>query len=510
MCRMPSAAMMAALLPCFAASAQNAPQSASVPSATLAAATPGYATVLPGAPPADQQPAIVAPQSAQLGFTTPVMPQAQNRQPPQRIAAQALVLEAGAGRVVSLTVPAASVFTADPRVAEVRPASPTSLFVFGVAPGRTTVAAMDAAGAPLMQFEVTIRPSSYAATEAQATLQRILPGRAIRVETRANGLAVHGEVRSAAEADQIVTVLRGHLAEGQQIDNRLTVGGATQVNLRVRVAEVSRQVTRQLGINWQALGSIGRFAVNLRTLNSLADAVNQSSQATLGYRGAVDVNSVIDALAQDQLIRILAEPNLTAQSGETASFLVGGEFPIPVSQINNQVTIQFKQFGISLAFVPTVLGDGRVSMRVRPEVSELSDNGAVRLAAGNSTLQIPALSVRRAETTVELGSGQSFAIAGLLQDTSTTTGRALPQVGEVPIIGSLFRSDRFQRQETELVIVVTPYIVRPVSDSNAINTPVDGHVPAGDADRILRMRQTARPPRGPRSNLPGDAGFSVN
>jgi pilus assembly protein CpaC len=224
---------------------------------------------------------------------------------------------------------------------------------------------------------------------------------------------------------------------------------------------------------------------------------------------------LIDALAQDELIHVLAQPNLTAISGETASFLVGGEFPIPVAQQNNTVTIEFKQFGVSLAFMPTVASDGRITLKVRPEVSQLTNQGAVQLSAGNSTIQVPALTVRRAETTVQLGSGQSFAIAGLLQDVANITGNSVPILGDLPILGALFRSDNFQRNETELVIVVTPYLVRPVSDATALRLPTDGWQPPNDLERILLLRQSARPPtEGETSSLstrriPGMAGFVV-
>jgi pilus assembly protein CpaC len=225
------------------------------------------------------------------------------------------------------------------------------------------------------------------------------------------------------------------------------------------------------------------------------------------------VDALIDALAQDRLITVLAEPNITAMSGESASFLVGGEFPIPVGQRDNTITIEFKQYGISLAFVPTVMSQGRISLRVRPEVSELTDQGAVRLQAGNASLTVPALTVRRAETTVELGSGQSFAIAGLLSDSSRQTGRALPGIGEVPILGTLFRSDRFQRNETELVIVVTPFIVTPQSDATQIRTPVDGFRVPNDVERILFFRQRGEqrlPQAGlPMPPVPGAAGFGL-
>jgi pilus assembly protein CpaC len=286
--------------------------------------------------------------------------------------------------------------------------------------------------------------------------------------------------------------------------------GQVQVNLRVRIAEVSREVTRQLGVDWQAVGRSGNFALSLLTRNALFDAINPSSRIGASFSdGKSDINGIIDALAQDRLITVLAEPNLTAMSGETASFLVGGEFPIPVALRDNVVTVQFKQYGVSLAFVPTVMSQGRISLKVRPEVSDLTEQGAVRLSSGNSSIQIPALTVRRAETVVELGSGQSFAIAGLLQDNARTLGRALPGIGEVPVLGALFRSDRFQRNETELVIIITPYVVRPTSDPVALRAPTDGYVPPDDLERVLLFRQIARQ-RGLPSRLPGETGFGLN
>ncbi|TDH59609.1 type II and III secretion system protein family protein [Dankookia rubra] len=421
-----------------------------------------------------------------------------------------LAIEAGAGRILQLNRAAGSVFAADPRVVEVRPASPTSLFLFGVAPGRTTIAAIDGQGAAVAQYEVTVRPSGFGAGEAQSTLSRLLPGNRIRAEQRGNGIALLGEVATAAEAEQAANIARGYLADGQKLDNRLSVLGQVQVNLRVRIAEVSREVTRQLGVDWQAIGRSGNFALSLLTRNALFDAINPSSTIAAGWTdGKSDINGIIDALAQDRLITVLAEPNLTAMSGETASFLVGGEFPIPVALRDNVVSVQFKQYGVSLAFVPTVISQGRISLKVRPEVSDLTEQGAVRLSSGNSSIQIPALTVRRAETVVELGSGQSFAIAGLLQDNARTLGRALPGIGEVPVLGALFRSDRFQRNETELVIIITPYVVRPASEAVALRAPTDGYAPPDDADRILMFRQLARQ-RGLPPRLPGEAGFGLN
>ena len=211
---------------------------------------------------------------------------------------------------------------------------------------------------------------------------------------------------------------------------------------------------------------------------------------------------------------MLAQPNLKAISGEAASFLVGGEFPIPVAQQNNQVTIEFKQYGVSLAFVPTVASDGQITLKVRTEVSQLTNQGAVQLSSGNSTIQVPALTVRRAETAVELGSGESFAIAGLLQDALNVTGNGFPFLGDVPILGALFRSDNFQRNETELVIIVTPYVVRPVASMSVLHLPTDGYQPPTDLERILLLRQTGRTGSAAAASvtvpqIPGNAGFIV-
>jgi pilus assembly protein CpaC len=290
---------------------------------------------------------------------------------------------------------------------------------------------------------------------------------------------------------------------------------------------MSGSVTRQLGFNWQALGSGNGWRFGLRTgaavagtispllplgLTPLSGATSAPFQLGSGFTSGNklwDVNAIIDALAGDQLITILAEPNLTALSGETASFLAGGEFPIPIAGNSTNgtttITVEFKTFGVSLAVVPTVLSSNRLNLRVRPEVSELSTNGAVSVPiSANATLTIPALTVRRAETTVELGSGQSFAIAGLLQRTSLDQTNALPWIGEVPVLGALFKSNDFQRGESELVIIVTPYVVQPASTPTALQAPTDGFRPATDLDRILLGRQIAP---GPAGGPALDAGF---
>lgn len=428
---------------------------------------------------------------------------------------QAVSLETGNGRVLTLPGPAANVFVADPRVAEVRPASPNTLFVFGVGSGRTTVAAMDNDGHAVAQFEVSVRPSSFASGEVEGTLARLLPSSRIRVVAQPNGMILTGFVGSPSDAARAVAIVKGFAPAGQTIENQMTVQGSVQINLRVRVVEIQRSVTRALGIDWQTMGSIGKFALNFGTANGLGIA---SAAAGFLKVGAPDANAVIDALAQDNLLRILAEPNLTVMSGQPGSFLAGGEFPIPVtgaasnSNGGTTVTVTFKKYGVSLDVVPTVLTDGRINLHVAPEVSQLSNTGSVNYSsgtAGASQFSIPGLIVRRAETSVELGSGQSFAIAGLLQDNTTQITSGLPFLGELPILGPLFRSNAYQRNETELVIIVTPYIVRPVDDPAALSTGNDRYQPPNDLERILLLRQVGESHGIPPQRLPGAAGFVV-
>ncbi len=420
-----------------------------------------------------------------------------------------LTVEVGSGRVIGLGRQATSVFAADPKIAEVRPASATSLFVFGVGTGRTTIAAMDAAGNPIAQYDVIVRPSSYAAQEASGAIARDLPNSRVTTQPRLNGLSVNGMVQSPLDAQRAIGSARMSLPDKQKLQATLGVRSSIQVNLHVRVAEMSRNLTRALGVDWTLLGgNIGRLGVAAATHTFIAPGALTAS--TLGIGGAwgkTSFEAFLDALSQDQLVHMLAEPNLTTMSGEPASFNVGGEFPIPVAQQNNVLSVEFKQFGISLAFVPTVLDDGQINLHVRPEVSELSDQGAVQLAAGNSSIAIPALSVRRADTTVTVGSGQSVAIAGLLSDTVRHTTQAVPLLGEIPVLGALFRSDSFIRNETELVIVVTPYIVNPQSEAAALQLPTDGYKPPGDFDRIVLLRQNARDGGRLAPPMAGSAGF---
>ena len=498
---------------------------------------PLIACMLAGGPALAQQ-AVTMPrdQLAPRPSAGTSVPAATVAAPPRISGAQRLTLVVGTGRLLVLPEAALTVLAADPRIARVQPASPTSLFLMAVGAGRTTIIATAEDGSPVAEYDVTVLSNAPAAEPGlagpaagpsaspatiQSMIRRMVPGAATARVAAAGPriLELTGQAASAVDARRAEAIAQSMAGTEREVTNSLVLLGSIQVNVRVRVAEISRQVSRELGFNWQALANTGgNFLLGLRSggagavggalLGGAGVAVPQRYGAAYNS-SRFDINAVIDALAEDQLITILAEPNLTAQSGEVASFLAGGEFPVPVSASTTSggITIEFKPYGISLAFVPTVLAPDRLNLRIRPEVSELTDNGAISLPLGGGVVRIPALSVRRAETTVELGSGQSFAIAGLLSQGSTTANSGLAGLADVPVLGALFRSDRFRRNETELVIIVTPYLVRPVSDPNLLAAPTDGVRPATDLDRILHRRQIARgaPPLASRGAI--DAGF---
>jgi pilus assembly protein CpaC len=425
--------------------------------------------------------------------------------------ARTLDLEVGSGRTMTLATPAANVFVADPKVAEVRPATADTLFIFGVGPGRTNVVAMDAAGHLLGDYRVVVSPSSFAAGQAQAAVAAAVPGTHVTVRAQPKGMLLTGEVATPEEAARALAIARGFLSGDQTIEDQIGVRSSVQVSLQVKITEMSRSVTNTLGVNWQALGTIGRSGVlpwtNLVVNTPTTVACAAGTLLSIACSGA-SIDGVISALVQENLARILAEPNLTAMSGQPATFLAGGEFPIPVGQQNGEVTITFKQYGVKLTFVPTVLSSGRINLHVNPEVSQLTQQGAVQLTAGNSTIQVPALTVRRAETTVEVGSGESFAIAGLLLDDIQDSPSGLPFLSKIPVLGALFRSDNYQRQETELVVLVTPYIVHPVADPSALQYPGEHYEPPSDLQRILLLRQAAGQPV-QKVDIPTEAGFIV-
>jgi pilus assembly protein CpaC len=432
--------------------------------------------------------------------------------------AETLSIFVHGGRFLRLPSAATNIFVADPDIADVQAPAPTSIYINGKRAGHTSVFVLGEGGAQIYSANVIV---THDVGAIQSLLKSELPDSPLNVRSVPGGIVVGGEVGSAQDAERAVSVLDGFLGkddngEKDRIINQIKVRQPTQVNLRVRIAEMSRQVEKQLGFNWSSMFNDGSFSFGLFS-GQPGPATNPDIVTGGLLKGHFDVLAMIDALAKEGVVTTLAEPNLTAVSGETASFLAGGEFPIPVGTSNsngtNQVQIQFKQFGVSLDFTPTVLSADRISLKVRPEVSQLSQDFSIIL--GNS-IRIPGLQVRRAETTVELASGQSFAIAGLMDNRTTNTLAKLPGAASLPILGPLFQSSAFQRNESELIIIVTPYIVQPIRVAQKeIPTPIDGFRPATDLERMLGQH-LARPGRAPGPGAPladkgqhleGDAGF---
>lgn len=404
-----------------------------------------------------------------------------------------LQVEAGKGRLIRLDRPAKTVFIADPKVADVQVKSPTLVYVLGKAPGTTSLFALDAKEQMIANLAVNVGIDTARLASA---LKRHAPSSNIQVESVDGALILSGQAGSASEGADVLRIASQFVpgdgeARASRLINRIAVQQTNQINLRVRVVEVSREAREIIGVNWNAVGQLGNGVVGLATGRDAFIRQIGSDAVVGGYRdGDVDVNVLVDLLNRKGLVKVLAEPNLTAVSGEPASFLAGGEYPIPVAQEDDKITVEYKAFGVSLAFVATVMDGGRISLNVRPEVSQLSDAGAVTI----NQLRLPALTTRRAETTVELGSGQSFAIAGLLQNTSNDLVRKMPGLGDVPVLGQLFRSRDFQKNQSELVIIVTPYLVKPSNQKLA--TPSDLLTAANDQNLRLMVAEAADLERG--------------
>ena len=400
---------------------------------------------------------------------------------------------------VSFSEPASTVFIANPDIADVQVISPTSVMVYGKKEGQTTLKITDKNGRDLVYKTVMVKQNLAALREALKTVVR---GSDIQADSIPNGIVLTGLAVDASAIEDARRLAARYLPkEGGDVINRVTVAANNQIQIRVRFAEVSRDVDKRFGINWETIGNVGSFAFGLGTgadfltagsaeiTRTALDGDLNNAFATGFNNDHFSVNGMIDALAKDGLIPILAEPTLTAMSGQTASFLAGGEFPIPVPQSGDTITIEWKQYGVSLAFTPTFVGSNRINLHVRPEVSQLSEAGAITL----NNITIPALTTRRAETTVELNSGQSFAIAGLLNNQQTQSVSKFPFLGDMPVLGPLFRSTRFQNNESELVIIITPYIVKPAKQER-LTLPTDGFSPPSDTDLFFKMRQTNSDP----------------
>ncbi|MBO6525734.1 type II and III secretion system protein family protein [Erythrobacter sp.] len=421
-----------------------------------------------------------------------------------------IVLSIGRGELVNVPGTMADVFVADDNIADVQVKSQRQLYVFGKSGGETTIYASNRAGD--IVWSANIRVGSNIGSVDQL-LALAMPEAEISVATMGtNVILLTGTVAAPEDAEEAQRLVEAFVGDGTNVISRLRMATPLQVNLQVRIAEVSRSFVRALGVNLATVDNSSGFKFGIGqgrtgafpqyTPGSPAGlgvgvtdgpegssvVANISPGTTVSAFGkflGLDIASALDLAETEGLVTTLSQPNLTALSGETAEFLAGGEFPIPLSQGLGTTTIEYKNYGVSLAYSPTVLANGRISMRVRPEVSELSSQGAITLDG----FQVPALITRRAETTVELGSGQSFMIAGLLSNNATNSIDKAPGLGDVPILGNLFRSTTYRKGETELVIVVTPYLVKPV-DANDIKLPTDGFRTPTEGQRVFGYQQS--------------------
>ena len=447
---------------------------------------------------------------------------------------QDIVLSIGRGELINVPGAMSDVFVANDEIADVQIKSQRQLYVFGRAGGETTIYASNSAGDVV--WSANVRVGSNISSIPQM-LGLAMPNAKISVATMGtNTVLLTGTVAAPEDAAEAQALVEAFVGEDTNVISRLRTATPLQVNLRVRFAEVSRTLVRDINGSLQTRDLSGGFVfgaqsgtagtivgadpssatvpldpcavfelacrselrpydiINRRFVTTETRFENPAKIGNTLLSGAgrllgLDLLGTLDVGESVGLVSTISEPNLTALSGETAQFLAGGEFPIPQAQGLGTTSVEYRNFGVSLTYTPTVLANGRISIRVRPEVSELTSQGAVVL----NGFQIPALRTRRAETTVELGSGQSFMIAGLMQNGSNELLDKAPGLGDVPILGNLFKSKSFQKGETELVIVVTPYLVKPVDDSDIV-LPTDGFRTATALEQFVANRQSGLQP----------------
>jgi pilus assembly protein CpaC len=386
----------------------------------------------------------------------------------------------------------------DPEIADVNPLTDRSISILGRKIGTTRVSVYAEGKRPIGVFDVEV---AYDTSAIAAEMARRFPTAKLKVSSVNGRIMLSGTSPDAVTVDKAVTLARQF---GPEVINSVHVLSPQQVMLEVRFIEASRKAGRELGLQWNVFSSkmtanIGsRQAPQNLPINAPSSPTNipigevaagvLSGASPFGFligrmiNAGTTVDVLINALEERGLARSLAEPNLVALSGDTASFLAGGEYPIPVSSSFNTITVDYKRYGVGLAFTPTVLSDGLINMKIEPEVSQFDPNHSVGVGNG---ISVPALIVRRASTTVELRDGQSFVIGGLLQSQGTTDAQQIPWLGDVPILGALFRSASYQRKETDLAIIVTPRLVRPARPVDPIKTPLDNTLPANDVDFFL-------------------------
>ncbi len=395
--------------------------------------------------------------------------------------------------IVELPRHAREVLVSNPEFVDAVVRSSRVSYLIGKKVGQTNVFYFDGSGQRILTLEVQIERDL---TDLHSMFQRLIPGSRIRAEAVNDNIILTGYVANAPAASRAQDIAGRFIGDtdGKKILNMLVSESRDQVQLKVTIAEMQRSVIKQLGFDISALASIGSKVINFQTafpFSITGQALSGATATKTVGSSANSVGGVLRALERNGLLRTLAEPNLTAVSGETAKFLAGGEFPIPVGRDDNGITIEFKEFGVGLTFTPVVLDEGRISLKIATEVSELTNAGAFTLGTtSTTTLTIPGLKVRRANTTVELSSGGSLVMAGLIQENTKQGLNGLPGAKDIPILGALFRSRDYQNEETELVVIVTPYIVKQVS-RDKLARPDEGFVQPNDGEAVLLGRLNA-------------------
>ena len=417
-------------------------------------------------------------------------------------------MDARTGAVLNLAVnksqtlrvprPFARIAVGNADIADVQPVSTTSAYLMGRAVGATNLTLYDRQGQVIAVVDVVVGPDAMGLKQK---LAEVMPTEQIGVQVANDMVILSGTLSSAVAVERAMTLAEAYAPK--KVINSMGVGTAQQILLEVRFAEMQRGTVKALGITSVSYGNnvLGSSATNGGTIESPGTGLSGVGAfgANLNFPG---LGIRLQALEQQGLIRTLAQPNIIALSGETANFLAGGEFPVPVGvQFNGQVAIEFKQFGVGLSFTPTLLEDGLINLLVAPEVSSLDPSAGIDIGG----LRVPGLKVRRARTTLELRDGQTFALAGLIQNDFRDTVNKVPLLGSIPILGALFRSQNFERRETELVILVTPRLVRPVTAGAALQVPTDRILEPSDTDFFLFGSSEKRVKPGPALPLPGPA-----
>ncbi|GAB5482089.1 MAG: type II and III secretion system protein family protein [Parasphingorhabdus sp.] len=437
----------------------------------------------------------------------------------------------GRGKLITLPAPIQDVFIAEDDIADVQVRSQRQLYIFGKSGGQTSFYATSRSGKVVYSAEVSVGAEI---SSIDQMLGLAMPDAKISVSTTNNFVLLTGTIANPDDAEEAENLVQAYVGDDTRVVSRLKTATPLQVNLRVRFAEVARSLAKNIngnvttrdttngfqfgvnrGRNFGAItdfdtsgfptldasslfglpaGSIslpfntatGQFVTQGGTAFNFNQASGLDAVTAAGRLFGLDIATALDVSERIGLSTTLASPNLTTISGETATFLAGGRFPIPQSSGFGEVSVTYQNFGVSLSYTPTVLSNGRISIRVKPSVSEISSQGAVRL----NGFEIPAISTREAETTIELGSGESFMIAGLMQNSYSSSIDKTPGLADIPVLGNLFKSDGYRKNETELMIVVTPYLVKPVSDSDIV-LPTDGFKQANDFERLIMNRHSS-------------------